>query len=429
MRLLIALFVLFSVEVVAPALPLREQLPAEIIKEIRIGELRYTKEYIITRELASKVGEPFREENVEEDRKRLDRLGIFSEIRIDPIKESDGIVLEITLKETFPYLPMVSISITDANGLSAGPGFRSVNLFGRAVSLSASARFGGETNFETIVEDPWFAGHHASYRVELFQKERFDEFFQFNETSTQIGLRLGSFIGQEGRIGGLFNFLSLGSDRDGITLSDSNRDNIPSLGFYVGYDSRDMWSNPRRGWWNETDLYRSGLFDGDGDFWTFDLDIRRYQPLAEKHTLALFSLTTLRSGRVGVDVPTYLEFILGGANTIRGWSFGARNGKNQFINTAEYRYTLLAPRPLSVSSFNVHFGLQFAVFGDFGQAWNESDAFRWNDFIDGYGIGLRILVPFVNMIRVDFAWGEPGKGMSFYVAIWEKAVMQRFRVR
>jgi outer membrane protein assembly factor BamA len=124
-----------------------------------------------------------------------------------------------------------------------------------------------------------------------------------------------------------------------------------------------------------------------------------------------------------------MEYILGGGNTIRGWSFGSRNGKNQFINTAEYRYTLVKPRSVSVSSFHVHVGLQLAVYGDFGQAWSEADEFRWEDFIGGYGFGLRILVPFVNMIRMDFAWGEPGKGMSFYIAIWEKAVMQRFRVR
>ena len=149
-----------------------------------------------------------------------------------------------------------------------------------------------------------------------------------------------------------------------MTLSNDNRDNIPSLGVYVGYDSRDLWSNPHRGWWNESELTISG---GDSDFWTFNLDLRRYQPLADKHKLALFSLATLRSGQVGIDVPTYLEYILGGGNTIRGWSFGSRSGKNQFINTAEYRYTLVKPRSVSVSSFNVHVGLQLAVYGDFGQ--------------------------------------------------------------
>jgi hypothetical protein len=68
-------------------------------------------------------------------------------------------------------------------------------------------------------------------------------------------------------------------------------------------------------------------------------------------------------------------------------------------------------------------------FVDAGLAWDESRELALNESIGGYGFGLRILVPFVNMIRLDFAWGQPGGGMSVYMAIWEKAIMERARVR
>jgi outer membrane protein assembly factor BamA len=178
-----------------------------------------------------------------------------------------------------------------------------------------------------------------------------------------------------------------------------------------------------RGWWNEVDVSKSG---GDADFWTFNFDVRRFQPLAHRHTLAFFSLTTLQTGAVGMEISADLGFQLGGTNSIRGWGLDSTRGKNQFINTIEYRYDLMVPRPLSVFGISFYLGLQLALFGDLGIAWEDSQGTRW---LDGYGFGLRILVPFVDMIRLDFAFGEPGQGLRSQIGLQEKAVKQRRRVR
>ena len=45
-------------------------------------------------------------------------------------------------------------------------------------------------------------------------------------------------------------------------------------------------------------------------------------------------------------------------------------------------------------------------------AWNSSTDFDTSTAIDGYGIGVRFLVPFVDVIRVDVAWGQPGRARS-----------------
>jgi len=64
-----------------------------------------------------------------------------------------------------------------------------------------------------------------------------------------------------------------------------------------------------------------------------------------------------------------------------------------------------------------------------GAAWTDRADWRAADAIDGYGIGLRVLVPFVDLIRIDVAWGEPGKGATAYFGISLKAARQRQRVR
>ena len=169
--------------------------------------------------------------------------------------------------------------------------------------------------------------------------------------------------GETGRFGAIFNFLSVRSDTSGVTLSPSNRDEVPALGAFIAYDNRDLISNTHEGWQNQFVVSKSGILGGDSDFWTYTIDARRYLPLAARHTLAFFSLASLRAGTVGEDIPVYLQFNLGGTNTIRGWTLGAREGKNQFINTLEYLYELMAPRSGSIFGFSGFLGLQLVAIG------------------------------------------------------------------
>ncbi len=107
-----------------------------------------------------------------------------------------------------------------------------------------------------------------------------------------------------------------GRDVDGKTLSPDNSDVLPRLGFALGWATRDSWTNPRRGWQNELELWRTG---GDARFWTMTLDVRRWFPTARRQRLLLSSLLSLQSGTVGEDIPTYLIYRMGGANSIRGY--------------------------------------------------------------------------------------------------------------
>jgi len=408
---------------------LTDELEGKLITALQIQGLSHTKAYVVERELASRVGEPFSEQNVLKDAERLDRLRIFSLIEIRGVAVDSGVRIEIEVRETFPYLPTISIQVNDENGVSAGPGFKSVNFLGRGIELGAAAQFGGSTNLDVSFVNPWITGNHVSYGARYLHHDRPNELDDFHETANELEARFGSFIGEAGRIGVRAAFSTVHSDRDGVTLSPDNPDKIPSLGVYLGYDTRDIWSRPRRGWWIELDVTKSNVLDTPGGFWTTDIDLRRYQTWHARHTLLLTSLTTLQSGTLGEGIPIYADFHIGGTNTIRGWPLDSRSGKNQSINTVEYRYLLTEPRPFSLSFFNAYIGLQLAAFGDFGHAWNESNDFAVNQFIGGYGVGLRVLIPFVDEIRMDVAWGAPGEGMTFHFGIYPKAVMQRERVR
>ena len=105
-----------------------------------------------------------------------------------------------------------------------------------------------------------------------------------------------------------------------------------------------------------------------------------------------------------------------------------RRGKNQFINTLEYRYVLVPTRVFRVFGINLHVGLGAAVFGDLGAVWNEPGEML-DRFIGGGGIGLRLVVPYVNLVRLDLSIGQPDGAALFQLGVNEKFVAQRNRVR
>jgi outer membrane protein insertion porin family len=405
----------------------------KVIKEIRLEGLKRTKEYIVTRELISKVGDPLRQENLDREKNRLELLDIFSDIRIDKEVIGNEVILTYIFVETFPILPSIGLKISDENGVSIGGGVKTPNLLGRDIFFSGRLMFGGSKDVEVWIENPWITGNHLGYSLEYYHRERDNLITESYEIANEFYLSVGSYLGENGRVGGDFSSINIKTDKPSMTLSPDGKDHTSRLGFHLGYDSRDVVPDTRRGWWNEIAFsWDMRLFKNSSKFVQVDLDIRRFQPLPfwDRHNLAFFSLTTLRTGTVGEDVAPWQVFGIGGTNTVRGWEFAARKGKNQFINTLEYRITLLKPRMVHLP-FKIKYrgGVAFAVFGDLGIGWDTQDQFKAENFIGGVGAGIRLLLPIVGMLRMDVGWGQQGKSVLLHIGAYEKPVMTRRRVR
>jgi outer membrane protein assembly factor BamA len=172
------------------------------VAAIEIAGIDVTKEWVITREIRTRVGEPLDLHEVARDVARLDNLSIFAEIRVDgsPVGD-DSVRLVCTVKEMPSWFPVLSYVYTEENGLSWGADLSAGNLAGRDLSFSARVYFGDLEQQWSRISWPWIGGNHL--------------------------LRIG------------------GS---------------------VGWDTRDSWRNPRRGWQNELELWHTGGFlGGDGD--------------------------------------------------------------------------------------------------------------------------------------------------------------------
>ncbi len=399
------------------------------MREIRIRGLVKTPEATVVRILASKVGEPYTEDTEDRDRRYLDRLGLFAAVQADPVVVGEEVFLTLSIRELPYFIPYPRLSRTDTNGTSGGLGVKLNHLPGRTLSLSGSVRLGGMTHVDAALETPWRPTGEKSYALKYDYRDRRDKYDIHRENSHELEGRLGVNLHPDWMLSARGGYLSLGSDTPGMTLSPDGRDHTPYFGAMLEFDHRDSASVPRSGWMGIFDVTQNGGFlGGDGDFVTAQVDLRRYQPLAPRHGLVLFTLASLQSGRVGEEIPVYRDFHIGGTNTVRGWESGARTGKNQFLNTIEYRYELLHPRLFRVRKYSLYYGLQLAAFADLGTAWSEGEDFTRN-MIGGGGVGIRFLVPFLDVIRLDFGFGQAGAGIQPHLHVHEKAHYSRKRIR
>jgi outer membrane protein insertion porin family len=404
-----------------------------MVVDITITGNNVTKEFVITREIRTQVGEPLDLELLEKDVVRLENLGIFASVEVIPTEYATGVALEFSLREMPSIFPYVAFRYTEENGWSVGPAASSVNLLGRDIYLTGRLLFGGVSTFEVELKYPWITGNHLSVDFRAAHLVRDQVVLEFEEDSYEVTPWVGTYIGEHGRLKGGVSWFQMNSDSAGRTLSPDNEDNLHRLGASVGFDRRDSYRSPHSGWWHQVEVIKTGgRLGGDGDFWTANLDFERFQPVTAGQTLMAGILTSLQTGTVGVDVPSYLQYFMGGANSIRGYEFDVLGkelfGKNQLILTIEYQFRLLRIRPIPVWKWAFAAGLEFALFSDTGIAWSEDTDFSWNRAKTGIGLGLRFLIPAADVVRIDFAVGEDGK-VRFHFAVWPKVVAQRFRVR
>lgn len=402
------------------------------IRKITIEGIEGSGLELLRSELLSREGEMFSPGKLESDRRHLNRIGIFRNVTIQATVVEEGVDLHIEVEPRARYLPLIAMGGSDDNGFSAGGGIQSNDFLGSGLHFFGRARAGGETRAEIRLGTPWLRSEFLSYAFSFDGADRSNDLDRFEEGSIDTEFRLGRRLSENFRGGVLAGWFFLDSDRPEITLAEGRRDHIPRLGLYLDYDNRDQLSLPRRGWNNELLLSRQGFFGiGESDYWELTLDVRRYHPLGEKQTIFLSALSRIRTGTVGTEIPWHQDFHLGGTNTVRGWNRNSQYGKNEFISTVEYRYRLVEPKKILKGRFGdkLYLGLELALFTDIGKAWGRFSDSRGHELLAGGGIGIRILMPFVNVIRFDFALGESGEGVFTHFGVVPKVEKRRQRIR
>jgi outer membrane protein assembly factor BamA len=405
-----------------------------IVTDVMVSGNNVTKLYIIEREIEIQVGDTLNVDKIEDDFTRLENLGIFSSITITASKVGDdAVTLEYHVREMPWIIPYIKFKYTEQDGFSIGPTVSSVNMGGRAIYVTGYWIFGGTDQYSVELRWPWIGGNHISFEFIGANLQRTDHLNEFDEHSQEFTPQVGRYLGRNGRITAQASLFRMSSNVDGITLQSDNQDELRRLGGSIGFDNRDSWRDPHAGWWMEYNAVKTGgNLKGDGDWWLQEYDIRRFQPSFWGHTVTMGGLLSRQTGVVGSTIPQYMMYRLGGANTIRGYDvldLGKRLfGRNQALVTVQYGVPVIPIREWKVWKWPISAGLSVAGFADFGTAWNAQSELSGGRIKSGFGLGLRFLVPAINVFRLDVAVSEEGN-FAFHFGVWDKFTAQRLRIR
>ena len=405
-----------------------------LVGAIEVEGREDTREALVRPRIRTAVGSPLVPRVVAEDVTRLANLGVFADVRAEVAEiEPEGAVrVTFLLSETYAILPVPAILYTEENGFSFGVGVSAPNLAGRAMKLGGKAFFGGTEQYWVTFDAPWLyrGGDHHSFNAYLARVAATTSCAGSTRPRTRPA-RPSVVLPRRPRAGDRRRDLFLDGERGrrhhlvrGRPRPPAGRDRRADLGH-----ARRLGGAPER-LANELELTRYSQFDGPASFWRLNLDLRRWVPTTRRQKLLLSSLLTLQSGTLGGDVPGYLDYYIGGANTVRGYAAteGAVSGKDQLLGTAEYSAVLMSPRQWDILFLSVRLGLEFAVFADAGIAWTDAREFALDRTRAGLGAGVRLLAPGTEMVRFDVGWsGE--QGFQFHFATGSKPVAQRQRLR
>jgi outer membrane protein insertion porin family len=391
-----------------------------VVQSIFITGNRRTREHVIGREMRVAEDGPADYSRLLESKRRLEGLGLFSDVRVDEVQTGPGReVVVVTVREG------------DENYAGAGLGFQSLApLAGSLASwpndfrprlaaeyirnnvLGLGAQFGVLGQISTFERravvswhQPYFLGVSMPTTLLGWAEREVRESF----TLDRRGISLNA-VKSLSRARLLLGSLSL--TRTAIPEYDLedppeeiDRRFLPYsaaiASISMSWERRDDTLNPTRGYFfSAVAEWGFPVLGMESDYQKIFLKGQVYRPLAS----TLFFGTTARLG-LGSGLRHLPErFFAGGSNTFRGEEFELL-GPIDETSLKPYggEAVLLVNSELSWAIFPSWKALQMAAFFDLGNVYASLDGFRPFDLRGAAGAGLRYRTP-LGPVRIEVAW-------------------------
>ena len=123
----------------------------------------------------------------------------YASVAIVLTEMDDSVGVDVAIREIPWNLPYPAFRVSDHDSIQIGPALSSLNLFGQGMGVSGRALFGGASSYQVEMNWPWITANHLS--LELFSGHilRDDSLRNFGETSDELTLWVGTFIGRKWR--------------------------------------------------------------------------------------------------------------------------------------------------------------------------------------------------------------------------------------
>ena len=408
-----------------------------VVEDFKIKGNTKTKDYVVTREMKLKKGQPFNAKAARRSMQRIYNLGYFEDvnIKLNPGQQPNTVVVEITVVEMSTGTFGIGAGYSDADGILGMISIGDKNFRGTGDKVNARWEFGGDDeynkNFEISYVRPWIDSKETTMGVTVYDMT--NEYVDYNRDSDEIARYYKKRRGQEvsfSRVTDnefITNSITLknrddlyvkpvsgytyqyfeGYDRDGTqqnaaVIAERQAENFGltrSITFSRTLDSRDNLYDPHEGKRNNYSV-EVASFGGDFSFQKYSADYRYYYRQGVDNVIAV----NLGIGFANGDMPLSQRFSVGGSDTLRGYRDDIFKGSSMLRGSVEYRVPLVKK-------------VQGVLFTDAGYAWSkdyDESNFELGSMKYSAGVGLRINSP-LGPLRLDY--GIPlngGNGGRFH---------------
>jgi len=375
---------------------------------------------LVRREVAFRPGEPFRQNLLDQTRRRIDALRLFRSVRlVEDDSRDDTVDVEIVVAETERHEIRLGLGYDTVAGIRGTAGWSDFNFFGGGRQFTVSARL--SRIFRSISADllqPHFPSPTSRVRLLFLQEQTSLDPFDLLETKFlpriewSVTPRLQTYAYY--RIS--LDLLSNVERAVSIALPDATPDRsvVSGVGFGIDWNATDDLVNPTRGGIARFNLEPlGGLLGGDVSLVRAVWEGRLYVPLVARFRGAGRVRIGSQSPIAGSsDIPLFERFFAGGIGSVRGYGLrrvgplasdllgGAKctfldcdqpvGGRSLFELSAELRHPV-------TQRFDV------AGFVDAGQVSLASWNFPLNDLQYGAGVGVRFR-SVIGPLRVDLGF-------------------------
>ncbi len=422
----------FGSSVVAQVEIFDKDLLGKFIDEIEVTGNKVTREEIILREMRTRPGSIADNDQMNTDLLRIIGLDLFSRVEFRLIEDNGKLILKIEVTEEWYIFPMPfwNISSHAPHELTYGFRYMHKNFRGRAESLRSSLWGGEHRGFQFTHITPWVANTpNMSRSIDLRQvtkKSRNIEIedleLETRQTAAQVYFGKRWTIELSSSIGTRFRLIQ-GEDPRQV-VSESGLDRVQEAMFWTTWDGRDLKQLPRKGWY--CDLYYSHgwLLNSKDRFQRFVVDLRKYLPVGKT---ALCSRIFWSPG--WGEIPPYDKIVVRQTSPIRSARL-SDEGKSLFLISTELRFDLFrlryftwhkSPRLVRQHVRNLKYGLAATLFVDAGDTYTDNDLVNSRSIMWGYGTGLLVRLPYVDVIRLESSW-NPEYSLANFVLSWKIGV-------
>jgi outer membrane protein assembly factor BamA len=302
--------------------------------------------------------------------------------------------------------------------LTTGFRLRVRNLGGLNQSFNSDGRFGARNNVSFSWATPWLGDDRRSLAISLNVEP--PDADRADLRSNRIAFATTRFLGDYRRLRrGITYFGRMEVlQRDGTAPGGAVQQLSPSIGTGYFRDSRNVRVDPVRGsFLSFSTEYATGWTTDEISYVRGIGDVRKFVSVGSRLVLAGRAVAILTGGRV----PGYRLLGVGGASSIRGQPGDVAVGTNLARASLEVRFPLVGQRrfalqiplvPKRIKNFDLRF--DGVLFADVGSAWGRTMEIGEAELKEGFGIGLRIFLPVLEVARFELAFDHKGDPTVYF---------------